>query len=70
MLTGVTPDHGLPLTFTREWYRLLGERLMQVNAYTDAGVAYDRATQAAVPAARPAFAEYARRARFGVSHSR
>ena len=70
MLTGVTPDPELPLTFTREWYRLLGERLMQVNAYADAGVAYDRAAQAAVPAARPAFAEHARRARFGVSHSR
>ncbi|MCX6106548.1 MAG: hypothetical protein NTY08_12030, partial [Proteobacteria bacterium] len=70
MLTGVTPDPELPLTFTREWYRLLGERLMQVNAYADAGVAYDRAAQAAVPAARPAFAEHARRARFGVSHPR
>ena len=37
---------------------------MQVNAYNDAGIAYDRAAQAAVPAARPAFAEHARRARF------
>ena len=37
---------------------------MQVNAFTDAGGAYDRAAQAAVPAARPAFAEHARRARF------
>ena len=37
---------------------------MQVNAFNDAGIAYDRAAQAAVPAARPAFAEHARRARF------
>lgn len=63
-LHSIQPDSSLPATFTQEWYRVLGEKLMLQGAFQEAQVAYEQAAIAARASVRPLLKEHARRAAY------
>ena len=64
LLSEVVPDPAFALTFQFEWYRLIAERLMRLNAYNDAELAYSKAAAVSPPATRELYEQYGRRAHF------
>jgi len=64
LLSEVAPDPALALSFHFEWYRLIAERFMRLDAYSDAELAYTKAASVSPPATRELYEQYGRRARF------